>query len=84
MLYRINVGVYKSVNTYYINKRQENIRNRTGLGTVVCPSKYLNGYSSIYIDKLFDDLEIAKAIVILLKMNYINAYINQYTEGACG
>lgn len=84
MLYRINVGVYKSMNTYYINKRQEDIRNRTGLRTTVQNSKYLNGYSSIYIDKLFDDLEIAKAIVILLKMNYINAYIDQYTEGACG
>lgn len=82
MLYRINVGVYKSVNTYYINKRQEDIRNRTGLRTTVQNSKYLNGYSSIYIDKLFDDLEIAKAIVILLKMNYINAYIDQYTEGS--
>lgn len=84
MLYRINVGVYKSVNTQFINKRQEDIRNRTGLRTVVCSSKYLNGYVSIYIDKVFDDLEIAKAIVILLKMNHINSYIDQYTEGACG
>jgi hypothetical protein len=84
MLYRINAGVYKSVNTHFINKRQEDIRNRTGLRTVVCPSKYLNGYVSIYIDKVFDDLEIAKAIIILLKMNHINSYIDQYTEGACG
>lgn len=84
MLYRINVGVYHSMNTQIINKKQEDVSNRTGLRTVVCSSKYLNGYVSIYIDKLFDDLEVAKAIVILLKMNRISAYIDQYTEGACG
>lgn len=84
MLYRINVGVYHSMNTQIINKKQEDVRNRTGLRTIVQSSKYLNGYYSIYIDKLFDDLEVAKAIVILLKMNRISAYIDQYTEGACG